>query len=111
MKHFMLHYPVLFFVKGDVVYDENSHLLLVVSRVMHNPTLPIFMSIATENHNFYLNRKMPLTYSSVTKSLQYVCKISSLNRILNIYKVNHRFPLTDLGHFLRNFEALRTRQE
>lgn len=105
MKKFMCHYSLPFFVKGDVVYDENLHLLLVVTHVMHNPTLPIFKAIASEYYtdNMYVNREMPLAYSVVTKSLQYVCKNSNFTRCINRYKVYHRYPDSPVGNFLRNF--------
>lgn len=108
MKKFMCHYPVPFFCKGDVVYDANQHILLVVTRVLHNPTLPIFKVIDTEYSfaKLYVNCEMPLTYSSEIKHLQYVCKKSSLSRFRRNF-----LPFTDVSNsplyrFLRNFKAL-----
>ena len=112
MKKFMCHYPLAFFSKGDVVYDENFHLLLVVTHVMRNPTLPIFKGIATENYtaDIYVGREMPTTYSTVTKSLRYVCKKSSLSRFCrnSCSSIN---PRTNLFRFLWNFETLRSCQK
>ncbi len=110
----MCHYPTAFFSKGDVVYDENLHLLLVVTHVMHNPTLPIFKVLYAEIGTFSdynYGYEMPLEYSAETYSLQYVCKISSITRNLNHYKVYHRFPHSLVGKLLRNFKALRACQE
>ncbi len=114
MKKSLCHYSVPFFQKGDVVYDENFHLLLVVTHVMHNPTLPVFKVLYAEIGTFSdynYGYEMPLEYSAETNSLQYVCKISYITRIRNHYKIYHRLPDSRVGKFLWNFKALRACQE
>lgn len=109
----MFNYPVPFFVKDDVVYDPNQHILLLVTRVMCDPTLPIFKVLFTESDFpiFYNNGEMPLIYSAEINHLQYVCKISTLNRILRIYKAFHVLPCSHLCNFLRNFPLIGTREK
>ena len=114
MKKYLCYYPVPFFVKGDVVYDSKLHLLLTVTHVMHNPTLPIFKVIDTVlgyPRNYNVGDELPLDYSASTKSLSYVCKNSSLSRFRNRYKNSSLNIGTRLDVFLWNFKALRTCEE
>lgn len=107
----MYHYPVAFFVKGDVVYDENKHLLLRLDFITRSG-LPVFVVIGKESGysvEYTGGRILSDTYSQNIKHLQYVCKISSFTRMLNRYKIYHRFPDSPIGNFLRNFTLIGTR--
>lgn len=110
MKVPFVHYRSHLFCKGDVVYDENQHLLLMVDFVTRSG-LPIFVVVGNERGysvEYALSRIMPDTYSENINHLQYVCKRSSFTRFCNRFKIYHCFPASRLGDFMRHFSLVCT---
>ena len=113
MKKSFIHYPSHLLCKGDVVYDENQHLLLKLDFITRSG-LPIFVVIGNERGysvEYAPTRIMPDTYSDNINHLQYVCKFSFITRVKNLFRIYHLLPNTRLGIFLRNFSPFCSRQE